>query len=24
MLLMMLNDDEYCLHRIQARHARWQ
>jgi hypothetical protein len=24
MLLMTLNDDEYCLHRMQARHARWQ
>jgi hypothetical protein len=24
MLLMMLNDDECCLHRIHARHARWQ
>ena len=24
MLLMMLNDDECCLHRMQARHARWQ
>ena len=24
MLLMMLNDDEYCLHRMQARHPRWQ
>ena len=24
MLLMMLNDDEYCLHRIQARHPSWQ
>jgi hypothetical protein len=24
MLLMMLNDDEYCLHRMQARHQSWQ
>ena len=24
MLLMMLNDDEYCLHRIQPRHPGWQ
>ena len=24
MLLMMLNDDEFCLHRIQARHQNWQ
>jgi hypothetical protein len=24
MLLMMLNDDEYCLHRIRARHQSWQ
>lgn len=23
MLLMMLNDDEYCLHRMQARHVSW-
>jgi hypothetical protein len=24
MLVMMLNEDEYCLHRLQARHVRWQ
>jgi len=24
MILMLLNDDEFCLHRIQARHQTWQ